>query len=141
MREIIQSGDAKRGLQAAATNYYGVGGNGSMLHHVHIEWDSAFVGVFTFETSDFPELTDVTVAGTAGDWVPECAFSLASTVGAGVTIASNAATPGTPASVTVAGGAAGGCSLNFALSGAQFMRAKVVCATPGVIRIRSHGKF
>lgn len=142
MREIEPTGDAKRGIQAVATSFYGVGGNGSMLHHLHIEWDAAFIGVFTFETADFPE-SEVALAsaGTAGDWVPECAFDRASSVGAGVTIASSAATPGTPASVTVAGGAAGGVSLAFSLWGGKTMRVKVVCTAQGVIRIRSHGKF
>ena len=139
MREIEQTGDAKRGIQIViAAVYYGVGGNGSMLHHVHLQWDNAFAGTFTFETGDFPEL-DATIAGNPGDWIPECAFDRASVVGG--TIASNAATPGTPCSVTVVAGNAGGASLNFTLNGAKAMRVNVNCTAQGVIRIRSHGKF
>lgn len=139
MTEIAHPSDGFRGLQAvAAATYYGVGGDSAMIHRVHLQWDSAFAGVFTCETTDFPEL-DAKLAGNPGDWIPECAFSLASVVG-GV-VASNAATPGTPASVTVVAANPGGASLNFTSNGARAMRVKVNCTVAGVIRIRSHGKF
>jgi len=140
MTAIAQASDAKVGLQTVTTSFYGLGGDHAMIHHVHLRWDNAFAGVFTFETSDFPDVDPLVAVVTAGDFIPECAFSLASVSGAAV-IASSAGTPGTPASVTVAAGQQGGASLNFTSNGASRMRVKVVCTVQGVIRIRSHGKF
>lgn len=139
MTEIASPGDAFRLSQpVAAATYYGLGGDSALIHTVHLQWDASFAGVFTFELSNFPGL-DPKVAGTAGDWVPICAFTLASAVGG--TIASSAATPGTPASVTVAAGNAGGAVLHFATLGTYAMRTKVNCTAQGVIRGRQHGTF
>lgn len=138
MGEIAQPSARKRGAQAIATNYYGVGGDSAMIHHVHLIWDTNFAGVFTFETSDVTDL-DPGVAGTAGQWIPEASFSASGVVGG--TVASNPATPGTPASVTVVAGNPGGASLNFTYNGARIMRVKCVCTTGGQIEIWSHGKF
>lgn len=140
MGEILATADAFRGLQAAATAFYGAGGDSALIHHVHLQWDNAFAGVFTFETSDFPEVSHAVAPVTPGDWVPECAFSLASVTG-GAAIASSAATPAVPASVTVAAGQQGGCSLHFTSNGAHRLRIKNVCSAPGVVRARIHGKF
>jgi hypothetical protein len=140
MGEIQTASDVFRGQQAITTSWYGCGGDSALIHHLHLQWDNAFAGVFTFETSDFPEVSAIVAPVTPGDWVPECAFTVASVVGA-ATVASSAATPGTPASVTVAAGQQGGCSLNFSSNGAHRMRVKVVCTATGVIRIHQHGKF
>lgn len=134
MTAVQSASDAKSGLQIVATAFYGVGGDMSLVQHVHIQWDAAFVGTFTFESSDFPEI-DVTVAGAAGAWIqenPTTAYVGISPAGAG--------TP-TNATIVVAGGTAGGASINIGNLGSMKLRVKVVCTTQGVIRIRSHGKF
>ena len=145
MSEIASAGDAFNKLQpVAAATYYGLGGDSSLIHSVHLKWDNAFAGVFTFELSNWPQASqpggvDPLVAGTTGDWIPICAFSLASVVGG--TIASSAATPATPASVTVVAGNPGGAVLHFATLGTYAMRCKVNCTAQGVIRGRQHGTF
>lgn len=140
MGETYATTDAFKGLQGAATAFYGAGGDSSLIHHIHLQWDNNFAGVFTFETSDFPEVAYGVASVTPGDWIPECAFSLASVIG-GAAIASNAATPAVPASVTVAAGQAGGCSLHFTSNGAHRLRIKNICSAPGVVRAHIHGKF
>jgi len=139
MSEIAYPSDIFQGLQpVSAATYYGAGGDSSLIHTVHLQWDAAFAGVFTFELSNFTGL-DPKVTGTSGQWIPICAFSLASVVGG--TVASNPATAGTPASVTVVAGNAGGAVLHFASLGTYAMRGKVNCSAQGVIRFRPHGTF
>jgi len=135
MTAVPNPSDAFNGTQAvSAASYYGVGGDASMIQHVHIKWGSTFIGSITFESSSFPELI-ASSAGAAGDWIqenPSTAYIGISPAGAG--------TP-TNATIAVAGGTAGGASINIGNWGGWQLRVKVVCTQAGTLRIRSHGKF
>lgn len=138
MTAVQSVSDAKNGNQIIATAFYGVGGDMSLIQHIHLQWDAVFVGVFTFESSDFPEL-DPTVAGAAGAWVqenPSTAYVAISPAGSATVVNATVTVPGGGA-----GGAAGGASINIGNLGSYRLRVKVVCTTAGVIRIRAHGKY
>jgi hypothetical protein len=118
-------------LQTVTTSYYGIGGDSSLIQHVHFKWDNAFAAVITFETSDFTEV-DSAVAGTAGDWIQE-----------NPTIAYIGSTPAGLAAnmtITVPGGTAGGASVHVGNLGSRLLRVKVVCSAQGQLRIATAGK-
>lgn len=127
----IESGDVKNGLQAVATSYYGLGGDASLIQHVHFKWDATFVAVITFETSNFKDL-NVAVAGAAGDWIQENPTT--------AYIGSTPAGLATNMTITVPGGTAGGASVHVGNLGSRCLRTKVVCATGGQLRIAAAGK-
>lgn len=127
----IAARDVKKGNQAVTTSYYGVGGDSSIVQHVHLKWDAVFAAVITFETSDFTEL-DPTVAGSAGDWIqenPTTAYVGSTPAGLAVNL-----------TITVPGGTAGGASVHVGNLGSYLMRVKVVCSVAGQLRIACAGK-
>lgn len=139
---------------ANATTYYAPLGSQTTpapaqtsLNSVHVKWDSAFVGVITIETCNFPERKGGVSIGaadvsnfdtTVGNWIqedpPTAYISTKSTDGTtgGATVAN--------ATVTVAGGTAGGCMFHLGNLGARRTRVKLVSTTGGVVRISYTGK-
>jgi len=127
----IDSRDMRKGVQAIATSYYGAGGDSSIIQSIHFQWDAVFVGVITFETSNFTGL-DPTVAGAAGAWIqenPSTAY-----------IGSAPAGLATNMTITVPGGTAGGAMVHVGNLGSRVIRAKVVCTVAGILNITSAGK-
>lgn len=136
MTAIESVGDAKSGLQAVGTSFYGIGGDNSAVHHTHLQWDAAFVGTFTFWSCDFPEVAFDAVSAANGGFVqenPPTGYTAISPAGA--------ATAATPLVIAVPGGTAGGASVNLGNNGARRLGTRVVCTTQGIIRIRTHGKI
>lgn len=133
MTLIANTTDAFRGTQLAQTDYYGLGGDASLIQHVHIAWDAALVGVITVWSSDFPEVA-LTSTG-ANDWCqenPPTGYTAISPAGA--------ATAATPLVLTIPGGTAGCASMQIGNLGSLRLRARVVCSTQGFLRIRPNGK-
>jgi hypothetical protein len=133
MTAIQQASDAKKGTQAVTTNWYGLGNDASMISSSHIQWDAAFTGVITFWTASFPEVALTSIV--AGEWIqqnPPTGYTAISPAGA--------ATAATPLVITVPGGTAGGCDVQFGNLGSMMLRAQVVCTVAGFLRIRAHGK-
>ena len=149
----IKSDGTKAGFTAgagntlvAATYYIPVVESRESLAFVHFKWDTAFIGVVTFESCGFPEfatatadtadvsLVDVNTGANLGNWVIENpstgSVAFASAVGASATALT----------ITVTGGTANGCTVHLGNNGGQRMRAKVVCSTGGVLRCATWGK-
>lgn len=117
------------------------------LSSVHIKWDASFVGVFTIETSNFPrrkggawvgqpDVTDFDT--TPGNWIRESpptgyisTTSTDSSTG-GATVSS--------ATITVAGGTAGGCMIHIGNLGSRRTRIKTAVTTGGGVRMSHTGK-
>ena len=134
MAAIENPSDSKIGQQAVtAGQFYGVGGDASLIQHLHAQWDDALIAVITFWTSDFPEAALDSVV--AGEWVqeiPPTGYTAISPVGS--------ATAGTPLVLTIAGGTAGGASFQIGNIGSKRMRVRVVCTQQGFLRLRPNGK-
>lgn len=132
--------DVKRGQQLAQTDFYGVGGDLALVTAVHLQWDNLLVcsGV-TFEASNFPENGQFSVpinSAVAGEWIqlnPPTGYTAVSPAGA-ATIAAG------PLVLVVPGGTAGGAFVDLGNSAAHRIRVKVVCTTPGFLRIHAAGK-
>jgi|SRR6188474_235013 len=136
MTQIRQPNPAKQGLQTVTGGTpanYGLGGDASLIQHVHIQWDAALVGTVTFWSSEFPEVAISST--TAGDWIQENPTS-------GVYVAFSPAGAGTNTNlqINIPGGTAGGCSVHLGNLGSLMLRAQVVCTTQGVMRIQAGGK-
>lgn len=130
----IEQNDATRGPQAVGTSYYGVGGDSSIVQHIHLQWDASLIAVISFETSDFKDVSASTPSATAGDWItenPTTAY-IATASGGGVAIANM--------TITIAGGTANGASVHVGNLGSRRLRVKVVCTQAGFLRIGSAGK-
>lgn len=137
MTAVPSASDAFNGTQPIATSFYGVGGDASLVQHIHLKWDATLVATITFESNEFPEvsITDPSTGATAGNWIqenPTTAYIAVSPAGAGTIV---------NATITVPGGTAGGASINIGNWGGARLRVKVVATVAGVLRIRSHGKF
>lgn len=132
MTAVFNTTDAFSGQQAVTTSHYGLGGDSSIVEHIHIKWDSSLVAVITFWTCDFPE---VAVSDTAaGQWIqenPTTAVVQFSPAGAGTAV---------NLTVTIPGGTAGGCSIHIGNLGSARLKAQVVCTVAGQLRMRHHGK-
>lgn len=115
---------------------------------VHLKWGTAFVGTIAIETSNFCQRIGGSIAGspdvtdwdaTVGNWIqqnPATAYiSVTSTDGStgGATV--------TNATVTVAGGAAGGTLFDVGNLGAKRVRIKIVATTGDVVRASVNGKL
>jgi hypothetical protein len=148
MTTVGSTSDAKRGLQLVQTDYYGLGGDASLIQSVHMQWDSALVcSSITIWACNFPDLgsepfgvalTDPATGATAGSWIqlnPPTGYTAISPAGA-ATIGAT-----TPLVIVVPGGTAGGIFVDIGNTGARRLRAVVVCTTQGQLRIRTNGKF
>lgn len=112
---VEQVADNHNATLSAATHYIGVGGDNSLVHSIHLKWDAALVGTITVESSNFPDVA--LDSATAGDWIDEASI----------------------ADVTPAA-AASGTMIHVGNNGARRLRLKCVIGTPGVLRVRTHGK-
>lgn len=134
MTAVESASDATNGQQAITTSYYGLGGDASLVQHIHIKWDAALVATITIESSDFHDVA--LNSTTAGDWVQENPSS-----GYTAVSPSGAATTATPLVLAIPGVTAGGASMNIGNLGSRRLRAKVVCTTGGFLRIHTNGKY
>lgn len=148
MTTVASTTDAKRGLQKVQTDYYGLGGDASMIQSIHMQWDSALVcSSITIWACDFPDvgvnvggvaIDDPSTGATAGAWIqlnPPTGYTAISPSGA-ATIGAT-----TPLVIVVPGGTAGGIFIDLGNTGAGRLRAVVVCTTQGQLRIHTHGKM
>ena len=118
----------------ASTTYVGLGGgDAAIVECVHIQADAAFVGSFTIEDTNFPEVAANT-AGAAGDWIQENPTS-----GTYVAVEGAGWVP-TGLTIAVAGGAAGGAMVHLGNIGSRRQRIVIAATTGGRVRIRCHGK-
>lgn len=133
MAAIENTTDSKLGQQAAQTDYYGLGGDASLVQHAHIAWDAALIATITVWSSNFPE---VALASTdAKEWCqenPPTGYTAISPVGS--------ATVATPLVLVIAGGTAGCASMQIGNLGNKRLRVRVVCTQAGFLRIRPNGK-
>ena len=134
-------------LANSTTYVFSLGGDrligAAPLSSAQVQWDSAFVGTITVETCNWaqkigrPDNTGATDVSefdvtTKGAWMqenPSTAYiSVTSTDGTtgGATV--------TNATIAVAGGTAGGASIQLGNLGARRCRLKVVVTTGGVVR-------
>jgi hypothetical protein len=141
MTAIENTSDAKLGLQAIQTDYYGIGGSDSMTQSFHAKWDATLVATLTVWACNFPEQLGSTAVATnsvvAGDWIqldPPTGYTAISPAGA-ATIAAG------PLTIVVPGGTAGGIFVDLGNTGARRLRVRVVCTTAGQLRIHAHGKM
>lgn len=134
MTAVENATDSKIGQQLVQTDYYGLGGDASLVQHVHIAWDAALIATITIWDSNFPE---VALSSTdAKEWcqeIPPTGYTAISPVGA--------ATAATPFVLVIAGGTAGCASIQIGNIGSKRLRARVVCTQAGFLRIRPNGKF
>lgn len=125
------------GNQIVATSFYGLGGDASIIQHVHMKWGSTTTAVITFWSSNFlPEEAPVNDA-TAGNWIqedPPTGYTAISPAGA-ATVGAN------PLTITIPGGTAGGCSVNIGNIGSKRLRIRVVCTVAGQLRVWPNGKY
>lgn len=143
MTTVASPSFAKRGVQAAQTDWYGLGGDASLIQSVHMLWDAALVcSGITLWASNLPLGSEVgfttLVSVVAGEWIqlnPPTGYTAVSPAGA-ATIGAT-----TPLVIQVPGGTAGGVFIDLGNTGARNLRAQVVCTTPGFLEIRTHGKF
>lgn len=135
MTAIESNGDAFRGTHPATTVKYGLGGDASLISGVHLQWDAAFIGTFTFWTCDFPPAEVLITSAVAGEWVqqnPTAGYTPVSPAGA--------ATATAPLTIVVPGGTAGGAAPDIGNIGHKRLALQVACTTPGFVRARSNGK-
>lgn len=137
MTAVEATTDVFNGVQAITAGFrYGIGGDTSMVQGCHIKWDSAFVGVFTFWSCDFPPTEILMQDAVAGNWIqqnPPSGYTPISPAGA--------ATAATPLVITVAGGTAGGAAPDIGNLAHKRLAVQIVCTTQGALRIRANGKF
>lgn len=133
MAAIETSTDGFKMTMGAGTTYVGIGGDASLISSSHIQWDATYVGVISFEGSNFPDVSVAVAPVTPGDWVPINPST------AQIDIVTGSATV-VAAVITVPGGTAGGALITVGNSGYRRIREKFVTATPGVIRERGNGK-
>lgn len=135
MTQIPSATDAFNGQQAATTSFYGVGGDASLVQSIHMKWDATLVcSGITVWSANFPEVA--LNSGTAGDWIqlqPTSGYTAISPAGAATLGAS-------PLIIVVPGGTAGGVFIDLGNTGAGRLMVKVVCTTPGQLRIKANGK-
>lgn len=133
MTAIENTTDSKLGLQLAQTDYYGLGGDASLVQSAHIAWDTALIATITVWDSNLP---NVALNSTdPKEWCqenPPTGYTAISPAGAGVA--------GTPLVLTIAGGTAGCAMLQLGNVGSKRLRARVVCTQQGFLQIRPNGK-
>jgi hypothetical protein len=133
MTAIESPTNAFIGTQPIATSYYGLGGDESLVQHVHIAWDATLVATITIWSSNFQ---DVALNSTdAKEWCqenPPTGYTAISPAGA--------ATAATPLVLSIPGGTAGCASMHIGMLGSRLMRARVIATVAGFLRIKTNGK-
>ncbi len=131
---VDAKGRGKYPLAASTTYVYPLGGANAPLQSVQIEWDAAAILTITVEDSNVGDADSLKWSTTAGEWIKEDpSTAYVALVGAGATVAN--------ATVSVAGGAAGGAMYNLGNTGAMRTRIRIVVGgTGGVVRVSAHGK-
>lgn len=138
MGSIAPRNSTFNGQQAiTAGTFYGLGGDGSLIHAIQGKWDATFVGVFTFWSCDLPPEEVAVSSVVAGDWIqqqPTTGYAAISPTGAATVGAS-------PLILTVPGGTAGGFSVVVGTFANRRWRIGVVCTVAGQLRIHTSGKI
>jgi hypothetical protein len=134
MTAVENPTDSKIGTQAVATDYYGLGGDASLVQNVHIAWGAALAATITIWSSNFPEValnsTD------AKEWCqlnPPTGYTAISPPAA--------ASAATPLVLVIPGGTAGCASIDLGNIGNKRLRCRVVATVADFLRIRPNGKF
>lgn len=134
MTAVEQPSDSKLGQQLVQTDYYGLGGDASLVQHAHISWDATLAAVITIWSSDYPDVALNSAVAT--DWCQENP-----TTGYMAISPAGAATATAPLVLTIPGGTSGCASMNIGNLGSKRLRVRVVCTVQGYLRIRPNGKF
>lgn len=137
MTAVENTTDSFLGQQLVATSFYGLGGDASIIQHVHMKWDATLAAVVTFWSCDFPPAEILINDVLAGNWIqedPPTGYTAISPAGA-ATVGAN------PLTITIPGGTAGGCSCHLGNLGCKRLRIRVVCTVAGALRVRPNGKF
>lgn len=136
MTQIQYTTPAKRGLQLVQTDFYGLGGDGSLISSVQIIWDATFAGTITIWATNLPSrLVAVTDLVANNKWTqlnPPTGYTA---------ITGGTATVVTPLVLAVTTGVAGNAFMDIGNSGATQLRAQVVCTTQGQLEIWPNGKM
>lgn len=125
-----KSESGKNGMLLSNTTYFvPVGGEGSLVESVHVQWDATAVGTITVEDSNNPDVTNIST--TNGEWIQE-----------NPTTAYVGITGGTVSNltVTIPGGTIGGCLIHLGNTGAIRTRLRVVLGTGGRMNFTANGK-
>lgn len=133
MTSVKSTTDAKKGNQAVATSYYGLGGDSAIVQHVHLQWDATLAATITFESTEFDDVSLLSTV--AGEWIQENPTS-----GVYIAISPGGAGSFVNMTITIPGGTAGGASVHIGNLGSLWLRAKVVATVAGFLRIRAGGK-
>lgn len=125
----------ERGMYAleAATYYVDIGDVTAPLVSLHLQWNAALVGVITLEGSDAGDREASLVSAESGDWLQENPTSAYVPItGTGATVAN--------LTITLAGGGAGGATINLADFAHARGRLKLVISTAGTFRCARNAK-
>jgi len=123
------------GDAGTAVYYIGISGDASLIHGVHLRWDSTLAGSVTVWTSNFSNGDAPLNSTTAGAWIqqnPSTGYTAISPSGA--------ATAATPLVLNIPGGTAGGADLTWGNLGSKRVRLVLTVTTNGTLWVRSHGK-
>jgi hypothetical protein len=127
---LIKTTDAFKGVQAIATSFYGLGGDASIMHSMHVTWAALFAGTITIEISNLDEvaLNDATV----GNWVQDNAAT--------AEVGTTAGGVWTAKTLVVTAGQVGGAFIKLPDSAHKRYRTKVICTAADALRIAACGK-
>lgn len=135
MAEIANTGPSKYGQQAVQTDFYGIGGDASLIQSAWFKWDATLVATITIWVTNIPDrLVPLTDPAANNNWTqlnPTTGYTAISGGGATATL---------PLTLVITGGTAGSAHMDLGNCGAARMRAQVVCTTGGVLEIFPHGK-
>lgn len=136
MTQVPYTTPSKNGLQAVQTDFYGLGGEGSLVSSVQIIWDATFAGTITIWATNLPNrivpVTDPVVNNKWTQLNPPTGYTA---------ITGGTASAATPLVLAVTTGVAGNAFMDIGNSGATQLRAQVVCTTAGQLQIWPNGKF
>jgi hypothetical protein len=135
MAEIANTGPSKNGQQAIQTDFYGIGGDASLIQSAWIKWDATLVATITIWVTNIPDRLVPLIDPAANlNWTqlnPSSGYTA---------ISGGGATAVQPLTLIIAGGTAGNAHMDFGNCAAARMRAQVVCTTGGFLEIWPHGK-
>lgn len=122
-------------LASGTTYYYQAGADGAPLESFSFRWDSAIIVTLTFEDTNFLAAATPNADATAGYWIkedPSTAY-IPGTGTMGLTV--------TNMTLAIAGGTAGGTTVNVGNLGSRRLRIKaVVAGTGGVLQVAANAK-
>lgn len=135
MTEIANTSPSKNGQQLVQTDFYGLGGDASLVQSVWIKWDTTVAATITIWVTNIPDrLVPLTDPAANNNWTqlnPPTGYTA---------ISGGGATAATPLVLAIAGGTAGSAHMDLGNFGAARMRAQVVCTVQGFLEIWPHGK-